>query len=115
MNNRRSIWLTAITLGLLLALPVLLLPPRGEFPIDDDFDYSATAFHLAKTGEIGLTDWPSMTLVAHVGWGAAFVRAFGESHEVLRTSTIILSMLAAAALAMVAWRRGGLGNAVFFT
>src|SRR5262245_16913175 len=86
-----------------LALAAALVRPVGEFPISDDFDYAATAFDLARTGEVRLSDWPSMTLVAHAAWGAGFVRVFGESFLVLRIAELAVAALAA--VGVYAWVR----------
>src|SRR5262249_61470774 len=36
----------------------LLVPPQGEFPINDDWDYFATVADLLHFGAIRLSDWP---------------------------------------------------------
>jgi len=56
---------------------VLLVPPRGEFPINDDWDYAATVGDLLRYGEIRLSDWPGMTLVGQIFWGGLFAKLFG--------------------------------------
>lgn len=86
-----------------LALLVVLVPPRGEFPTIDDWDYAATARELAGTGRLHLSDWPAMTLVAQAAWGALAIKLAGPSYAVLRGSVLVL--LAAGALALHAWCR----------
>jgi len=88
---------------LALALAAALIRPTGEFPISDDFDFAATAFDLARYGEVRLSDWPAMTLVAHAAWGATFAWVFGESHFVLRVATLALA--AATTVAAYVWVR----------
>jgi len=88
-------------IGLVLlfyALLLALVPPRGEFPTADDFDYAATAWHLADHGRLTLSDWPAMTLVTHVAWGALACKLFGNSFAVLRCAECLLSAIAAVSI-----------------
>jgi len=103
MRRRLPDIAAAAVAPLALAVAAALVHPTGEFPISDDFDFAATAFDLARYGEVRLSDWPAMTLVAHAAWGATFVRIFGESHFVLRIATLALA--AAAVVAAYAWVR----------
>ena len=81
----------------------LLVPPRGEFPINDDWDYFATVADLLHFGEIRLSDWPGMTLVAQIFWGDLFAKLFGLSYWTLRVSTT--SMTFVGTLALYFWAR----------
>src|SRR5215813_5759119 len=81
----------------------LLVPPQGEFPINDDWDYFATVADLLHFGEIRLSDWPGMTLVAQIFWGELFAKLFGLSYWTLRVSTISLAFVGA--LALYFWAR----------
>jgi hypothetical protein len=88
-------------MGLVLLFYVVLLvlvPPTGEFPTTDDFDYAATAWHLADRRQLTLSDWPAMTLVTHVAWGALVCKLFGNSYAVLRCALCVLSFAAAVAI-----------------
>jgi len=88
----------------LVAVAAVSIQPTGEFPILDDFDYSATVDDLRRHGEIRLSDWPSMTLIGQVLWGAGFSAALGGTHLALRISTLVL--LAVGAVAAYCWMRG---------
>ena len=57
----------------LIALAAAAIQPVGDFPILDDFDYIATVQDFRRTGEMRLSDWPSMTLVGQAWWGSLFV------------------------------------------
>src|SRR5262249_50391439 len=81
----------------------LLVPPQGEFPIVDDWDYFATTADRLPFGEIRLSDWPGMTLVAQIFWGELFAKLFGLSYWTLRVSTISLAFVGA--LALYFWAR----------
>src|SRR5262245_6237467 len=94
-----------LLIGLMLAMTILL-PPVGEFPCSDDWDYKATVDELVGHGLLRLSDYPAMTLVGHVGWGAAFVAAFGSSYLVLRIAVLTAAALGALAMFALAIRRG---------
>ncbi len=82
---------------------VLLVPPRGEFAISDDWDYFATVGDLLHYGEIRLSDWPAMTLVGQILWGGLFGKLFGLSYMTLRFSVISLTFVGT--LALYYWGR----------
>src|SRR5215475_12715789 len=90
-------------LATFFAAAALLVPPRGEFPINEDWDYFATVADLLHFGEIRLSDWPGMTLVAQIFWGELFAKLFGLSYWTLRVSTISLAFVGA--LALYFWAR----------
>jgi hypothetical protein len=73
-----------------ILVSALLIRPVGEFPVLDDFDYVATVRDFLRTGEIRLSDWPSMTLIGQVNWGAAFSTLLGDTFLSLRISTLVL-------------------------
>jgi len=87
-----------------ILVAALLIRPAGDFSILDDFDYSATVQDFLRTGEIRLSDWPSMTLVGQVIWGAAFAKFIGPLQLSLRISTLTLHALGC--LAAYCWLRG---------
>lgn len=104
---RGWLWLPDLIGPALLAaffvVAVLLVPPRGEFPIADDWDYFATVGDLLHYGEIRLSDWPAMTLVGQIQWGGLFAKLFGLSYMTLRLSVLGLAFLGA--LALYYWAR----------
>ncbi|SFH59923.1 hypothetical protein SAMN05421753_101373 [Planctomicrobium piriforme] len=102
-------WVALLALCLPYVLLLILVPPGGETPAADDFDYSATAFHLLKTGRLVLSDWPAMTLVGHVLWGALFGTIGGANYASLRLSMLALSVMTT--LSLYFWcRRQGHGQ-----
>jgi len=58
---------------------------------------------LLRYGQIRLSDWPAMTLVAQIFWGGLFAKLFGLSYMTLRVSVICLAF--AGALALYYWAR----------
>jgi 4-amino-4-deoxy-L-arabinose transferase-like glycosyltransferase len=67
--------------------------PLGEFPLNDDWSYSATVKHFCDTGEYVSGDTPAMTLFGHVLWGSLFVKIFGFSFSILRLSGNIAGLI----------------------
>jgi len=92
-----------VLLATFFVVAVFLVPPRGEFPVNDDWDYSATVSDLLHYGEIRLSDWPAMTLVGQILWGGLFAKVLGLSFLTLRLSVICLAFLGA--LALYYWAR----------
>jgi hypothetical protein len=83
---------------------ILLVDPRGDFPLNDDWAYAWSARHLATTGELRILDWAAPSLVSHLAWGAALVRLLGPSYTVLRLGTLAWAFVGLLALHAL-WRR----------
>ncbi len=66
-------------MGLLWLICMLLIDPRGDFPLNDDWAYARSVYDLFEKGEFILVDWGAMTLVAQVYIGAFFCKIFGLS------------------------------------
>ena len=73
-------------------LAALLINPRGNFPLNDDWCYGKAVFTLLRTHQFHMDGIVTMTLVAQVLWGALFCSIFGASFTVLRISTLILGL-----------------------
>lgn len=70
---------------------VALIDPRGNFPVDDDWDFALAAWRFASTGHFQFTPFTAVSLRAQVLWGAIWTRLFGQSFDVLRASTLVLA------------------------
>lgn len=79
---------------LIWVVAVLIINPIGEFPLNDDWAYSLDVFHLSEEGKLILSDWPAMTLIAQIIWGAFVTSVFGFSFTALRISTIVVGFFA---------------------
>ena len=102
MTDRRA-------LALVLLLPVacwLACWPFVDMPVNDDFGYAFVVVKLLETGRLVYNGWIGPIVGAQAYWGAAFAWAFGFSHDVMRVSTLPLS-LACALLAYALHRRLG--------
>jgi hypothetical protein len=70
----------------------LLIDPRGEFPLNDDWAYAAAVKTLLGGGGIRLPGWTTVNLIAQIFWGALFCLPFGFSFTALRISTLVLGL-----------------------
>jgi 4-amino-4-deoxy-L-arabinose transferase-like glycosyltransferase len=81
-------------LALAMAALVIVVPPAGEFPIDDDWLYARTVQGLVERGRLEVPAWSAVSLVLQAYWGGFFARLFGFSHTALRASTLVLAAAA---------------------
>ncbi|MBX2876934.1 MAG: glycosyltransferase family 39 protein [Saprospiraceae bacterium] len=80
-------------LALLWMISIVMVNPIGEFPLNDDWAFARAVYNLIEKGELILGDWPAITLVAQLYWGALFCKIFGLSLTVLRISTLVSSFI----------------------
>ncbi len=91
--------LAPLALGSLWLLMIVLVNPRGDFPLGDDWSYARSVSGLLETGQYRLHGWTAMTLLTQVLWGAGFSLLFGGfSFEILRASTLTLGLVAVVAV-----------------
>ena len=79
-----------ISLGWLLALLGTL--PFGNFPANDDWAYAKIVKQLLDQQRFFINNWPAMTLLFHILWGALFCKILGFSFFVLRISIMVLGI-----------------------
>jgi len=72
---------------------VLLVNVRGNFPLNDDWSYSYSVKTLVEEGKLELTGWVSMPVISQIYWGSLFCSISGFSFELLRLSTLLLSIV----------------------
>lgn len=85
-------YINEIILTVLWVLAIIIINPIGEFPLNDDWAYSKDVYYLSQEGRLVLSDWPAMTLIAQVLWGALVTWIFGFSFTVLRLSTLVIGL-----------------------
>jgi hypothetical protein len=78
-----GIWIVAI----------FLVHPTGEFPLNDDWAYAKVVETFAKQGHWEIHPWGVMTLIGHILWALPFVKTFGYSFLVLRSSILVLGFV----------------------
>src|SRR5262245_5593521 len=72
---------------------VVLVDPRGDFPLNDDWAYGWSVQQFLETGEFQLSDWTAINLLSQVLWGSLFCLPFGFSFTALRLSTLTLGLI----------------------
>ena len=96
-DDRRSGRLADLSLlGAAWVIAVLLVDPRGDFPLNDDWAYFASVERLLRDGSLRPHDWAGMTLLSQTLWGGLAASLFGLTHVVLRLSTLLLGLLTVA-------------------
>lgn len=108
--------LTHIALLLLVfAVCEYFICPTVVSSLNDDWSYKHSVIYLQETGKIDIGYWPAMSLVAHILWGNLFVSLFGDSHFVLRCSTLCLSAFTIVLLYSLSFRYYGSFRASLLT
>lgn len=88
-----SIYIIEIILVIIWIIIALIINPQGNFPLNDDWAYSLSVETLLNEGFYKPENWPAMTLIAQVYWGALFCLIFGFSFTILRVSTLIIGII----------------------
>lgn len=78
---------------LIFLISEILVDPRGNFPLNDDWSYSKSVLNWQRDGVYNIGDWPAMTLFTHLLWGLAFTKIAGFSFFILRISTLVSSLI----------------------
>jgi 4-amino-4-deoxy-L-arabinose transferase-like glycosyltransferase len=80
-------------LAVLAAVP-LLIPPGGEFPVDDDWAYTRAVQQMIETGSYQRSVWIDTAFVAQAWWGVLVSQVLGLSQTSLRLGTLLLAGVA---------------------
>lgn len=91
METGNRWWLGSALILVLFAIVIVIVDPRGDFPLNDDWNFALATWHFAETGTLMLSRFSAMTLKTQILWGALWTWLFGESFTVLRASTLFLS------------------------
>lgn len=75
-----------------LFICVLISAPFANAGFNDDWSYSYVAQKLAETGHLHYSGWGSPTILFQSLWGAAWIRMFGFSFNLLRAVSIPFSI-----------------------
>lgn len=92
-NQKLNTVIHFVLIAFIWLIAFIIVKPFGEFPLNDDWAYSKNVLYLVEDGILKFTNWPAMTLIFHMIWGAAFCKIFGFSFTILRISTIIISLI----------------------
>ncbi|MBX3027032.1 glycosyltransferase family 39 protein [bacterium] len=71
-------------------LIVVVVDPRGDFPLNDDWAYAMAVRRLLAEGAFRPPGWAGMTLLSQALWGAAVASVAGASYTALRCGTLLL-------------------------
>jgi hypothetical protein len=95
--NSSGVAIDISILSIFWILSIILVDPRGDFPLNDDWSYGIAVKNLIERGGFYPTPWTSMPLISQTLWGAIFCIPFGFSFTVLRFSTLSLGLIGIAA------------------
>ena len=91
MPRRSSLIAAAVLLGWTVA--ALLVDPRADVPLIDDWIYAASVERLVAGGGLHFVAWTSAIPIAQIVWAAPFALVTGVSYTALRVSTLVLAAL----------------------
>jgi len=91
-------WKMVAMISAVWLIMIILVNPVGNFPLNDDWSFAASARLLADSGHFVFPDWSAANIVAQIFWGSLFIKTFGFSFTVLRFSTLLLGLIAIIAL-----------------
>src|ERR1700760_4060252 len=87
-------------------LALLLAWPFSNLPFNDDWTWAFTVRQLQLTGHLVYNGWSSPSFVAQAYWGLLWVKVFGFSFNVLRISTLPMSIGAVGVCHLLGRRAG---------
>lgn len=82
----------------LLSFATWIIDPRGEFPLNDDWDFAAVTWNLARTGTFETTAYTAVALRTQAYIGAGWTLIAGESLTALRILTLLVFAIGIAVL-----------------
>jgi hypothetical protein len=90
VRNRE--WPALLAIVGVFAAGWLLVGPRANVPVIDDWVYAWSVEHLLDTGRLQVLEISAFYPLTQILWGALFARLAGFSFVVLRGSTVILAV-----------------------
>jgi hypothetical protein len=93
-------------LVVLFVITLLLIPPIGDFPLNDDWIFFQEVKTILDEGRYVHHPFSAPTAVAQSFWGAGFASVFGLNYNTLRGSTLVLALVAAWATSRCAAEAG---------
>jgi len=75
----------------LYIVTILLVNPKGEFPLNDDWSYTRSALQFAAGNGMHVDEWSAPSVVGQALYGGLLIRVFGMRFLVLRLSTLAAS------------------------
>jgi hypothetical protein len=93
MERKRSSLISFTLLTIIFVFLAIFLFSFKQYPLNDDWSYLRAAEVFHNTGQIRFTDWTAMSLIFQLWWGTTITRLFGYSIELLRLSTLLISLI----------------------
>jgi hypothetical protein len=95
LRQRSIVWVGIVAF---VAIPWVVLAAtipwnEQDFPLIDDWAYSRGAYSFCRGEGIDYQSWSAVPALGLWSWSKPFLMVFGESHNTLRLSTIVLSWL----------------------
>jgi hypothetical protein len=100
-------WLPWTALLLVWVIIIIVVNPRGEFLVNDDWAFVKSLEAFRATGKITVTGWGppgapgGPALLVHLLWGDLFSRVFGFSLTNLRIAVLIMGILGSCGLLLL--------------
>lgn len=95
---QQTSWRPLALLMVAFAAAVAIVDPRGNFPLNDDWDFALVTWNFLHTGRIEYTAFTVASAQMQALWGAAWSALFGETFAVLRMSILALGAATGALL-----------------
>ena len=92
-NLKPFSWAAIAAIVLVWLVMEILINPRGNFPLNDDWWYARALGCLVNEHKLIFPYGVTMTLVSQLVWGALFCKIFGASFHALRASTAVLGLI----------------------
>jgi 4-amino-4-deoxy-L-arabinose transferase-like glycosyltransferase len=83
--------LPCIVILVVYVICIIAANPSGEFPLNDDWSYTRTAFGLSAGNGLKIDPWSAPSLVGQAAYGGLLTKIFAQRFIVLRVSTLVLS------------------------
>jgi len=91
--TERSVQVDFVVLLLAWIVAIVIIDPRGNFPLNDDWTYATAVKRMLEQGGYYPLGWESAIMVSQVIWGALFCLPFGFSFDALRVSMLVMAFI----------------------
>jgi Dolichyl-phosphate-mannose-protein mannosyltransferase len=91
-SDRNREWAAWLAIVAVFVAGWLMVGPRSNVPVIDDWVYAWSVEHLLDTGRLQVLEISAFYPITQILWGALFARVAGFSFVVLRGSTVVLAV-----------------------
>ena len=93
LNTKRDGLRDLLALTVLWLVAAIIVDPRGNFPLNDDWVYGWPVKMFLESGRLEILSSTGVSLISQVGWGLLFCGVLGFSFTVLRLSMLVLGLV----------------------